>query len=449
MKRSTKAILTGAALIALSGTAFAAQTDINIYGASAEFNFWKTAAKDFMTHSYGFNCTATVPSDGTPALDSTGNHGVLKGTGCTNAPTDTIVLRFSSKASYDGVFAALAVQNTNADNTCGTSSAALLNQRKMADLPTDGSHTAPSLTCQPVTVGASDIPADSFVQTSSGQLKGPNGGAVISRSFGTADLPGIDTSALANNPMQPVKVPFGFFVNTSVTAKTCTAGRVGDYCNADVDCTTKVNGTTVPGTCGTASSVINNVSREMAELLFSGQISNWSQFGPAFTAQPVVLCLRHAGSGTAATLDLAVMNHGGWGANLVSQEVATVDAFHPVQTWFNDGSGDMKYCLQNKVGSVGYLDADSGVNANTAGPLKYNGSYPSAYAIKNGVYDFWADQTVYFPDTISANQLTAVSSLLDYLNSDTGLSAAGYANFWAASSSMTVTKDAEITYPHK
>lgn len=448
MNRMTKTLLVGGALIALTGTAFAAETDINIYGASAEFNFWKTAAQSFLTSTTGFHCTATVPADGVPAVDAGPAHGILKGTGCTNAPTDTIVLRFSSKASYDGVLAALAKNDVNADMSCGTT-AALLNQRKMAVLPTDGTHTVASTSCVPVTVGASDIPAESFIQTSSGQLNGPAGGGAITRSFGTADLPGIDASALANSPMQPVKVPFGFFVNTGVTAKTCTAGRVGDYCGTSTDCNTKVNGVSVTGTCGTTATTINNMTREMASLLFSGQISNWSQFGPAFTAQPVVLCLRHAGSGTQATMDLAVMNNGAWGQSLVNTEVASVSPAHPVVTWFNDGSGGEKTCITGASGAVGYLDADSSVGANTAGPLKYNGSYPSAYAIKNGEYDFWADQTVYFPDTISANEMTAATQLLSYLNSDAGLTAANFFHFWAASTSMGVTKDSEAGYPHK
>ena len=449
MKRTiNKSLLAGTALLALSGTAMAAQTDINIYGASAEFNFWKTAAQGFMTSASGFNCTSTIPADGAPALDAGSAHGILKGSGCTGAPTTDVVLRFSSKASYDGILAALAKNDPNADLSCGTSDAQL-NQRKMAVLPTDASHLVASTACTPVNVGASDVPGDSFVQTSNGALNGPAGGTVTNRSFVQADgvTLGIDTTALNATMLQPVKVPFGFFVNTGVTAKTCTAGRVGDFCSTNLDCNTKAAGVSVTGTCGTAAT-ITNMTREMASLLFSGQVKNWSTFGPAFTAQPVVLCLRHAGSGTAATLDLAVMNNGQWGSPVVTDEVATASLYSP-QTWFNDGSGGEKVCITGAAGAVGFLDADSSVGASTAGPLKYNGLYPSAYGIKNGAYDFWADQSVYFPTTISANENTAARKLLSYLNSDAGLTAANYFHFWAASSTMGVTKDFEIAYPHK
>jgi len=446
----TKSILVGGALVALSGTSFAGETDVNIYGSSAQFNFWKTAAQQFMG-SAGWNCATTIPSNGVPAIDSTGNHGILQGNGCTSAPDSTMVLRFSSKASYDGILAALAKNDPNADMSCGTS-AAQLNQRNMAVLPTDGSHLVPSLSCVPVSAGASDVPADSFYESSTGQLKGPNGGGIISRSFIQADgvTPGIDASSLAA-PDQVVKVPFGLYVNNSVTANTCTAGRVGDYCSSNLDCTTKQSGVTIAGVCSTTPAVIPSMTREMASLLFSGQITNWSQFGPAFTAQPVVVCLRHAGSGSLATLDLAIMNDGQWGNSLLNAEVPAALSYSPV-VWFNDGSSDEKACL-TLAGAVGFLDADSSVttvgSSTAVGPLKYNGNYPSAYAIKNGVYDFWADQAVYRPNTNSAHQNSAITQLFNYLGSDAGLQAANYFQFWAASSSMNVTKDYEITYPHK
>ncbi|MBJ6724290.1 substrate-binding domain-containing protein [Geomesophilobacter sediminis] len=448
MKKTT-ALLAGGALLALSGSAFAASNlDLNVYGASAEFNFWKTAANGYMTSATGFKCASTIPADGVPAVDSSAAHGILQGVNCTGPAVPAavkggnITLRFSSKASYDGVFAALAQADVNADNSCGTANANQLNQRKMAVLPTDASHTVSATTCVNVNAGASDVPGEAFTEVSNGQLKGHLGGGYISRSFGTPDLPGIDTSALANSPAQPVKVPFGFFVNKNVTAKTCTAGRVGDYCNADIDCSTKVNGSAVAGTCGSTASTINTMTREMADIIFSGQATNWSAFGPAFTAQPLVVCLRHAGSGTHAALDHAVMADGAWGGQLVQNEVANF-------IYFNDGSGDERNCINAFNGAVGYLDADSSVPTNGAGPLKYNGLYPSAYAIQNGAYDFWVDQTVYFPDTITADQQTAWNNMFSYLNSTTGLTNAGYAQFWAASNNMTVSKEAESVYPHK
>lgn len=461
MKRSIKTLLAGGALLAVAGTANAANLDINIYGASAQFNFWKTAAGTFITSASGFNCTGgTVPANGSPAFSGS-THGIIQGLNCQNlvaTPGDSVTIRFSNKASYDGVYAVLGSVNANADNGCGTTAGAWptapVFQRAMADLPATG-NTVLTTSCQPVTLGASDVPAYGFIQTSQGKTKGPNTSstATVSRSFGGT---GIDTTSLTHymaspgDPYaQPVKVPFSFWVNNNVTAKTCDTGpRTGDYCNTALDCSTTTSPTN--GTCN-GSGIINNMSREMANTLFSGQIKNWQDFGAGFANLPVVLCYRHAGSGTMATLDLAVMNHGGWGKPMLSKEVATTSSKNPVVAWFNDGSGDEAYCLQNVSGSVGYLDADFVATAypSITGPIKYNGSMPSAANIIQGIYDFWADQSLYIPNAIDATSKGAVDALIGYLNNGPSLDAVGFHQYWAATNEMKVKKDLESSYPHR
>lgn len=466
MKRTIKTLLAGGALLAVAGTANA--TDINIYGASAEFNFWKVAAANFIINPSGFACNPalSVPAPtGTtqnPAISTDGKHGVIQGNGCTSSliPDGKVTIRFSNKASYDGIYSVLGSTNTQADTTCGSTAGTWptgpLFQRHMGDLPPTGTVVL-TTSCYPVTVGASDVPSYAFVQTSSGHTQGPNPSntATVSRNFGAS---GIDTTPLtAGDPtgaglpwQQPVKVPFAFWVNNQVTAKTCATGpRIGDYCSSDLDCST-VTSPSNNGTCG-AATTINNMSREMANQLFDGQIKMWTDFGAGFVAQPVTLCYRHAGSGTHATVDLAVMNHGGWGKPLLTKEVSATSTKNPVVAWFNDATGDEAYCLQNVPYSVGYLDSDYsvGTNTNIIGPMKYNGSYPSASNIINGIYDMWADQSLYIPNSIDSTSLAAATALVTYLNNGANLDANGYHQYWAASSEMKVIKDTEFLYPHR
>jgi hypothetical protein len=139
------------------------------------------------------------------------------------------------------------------------------------------------------------VAGDSFVQESHGEKFGPRGGG-----WYEVGLSGVDCSGLT--PHNPLIVPFGFFVNKGVTAKQClppvaTANQY-EYCMTDADCGGAA------GSCVTDT--INNITRLQAVNIFSGYASNWSDFGGYFTEQPITACLRHAGSGTHATLAYAV-----------------------------------------------------------------------------------------------------------------------------------------------
>jgi len=194
-----------------------------------------------------------------------------------------------------------------------------------------------------------------------------------------------------------VVVPFGFFVNSAVTAQTCTAGLIGNYATAASQCdTAPAKGDGVLG----AASTITNISREEATLIFSQSVADWSDLGSYFTAQPVVACLRHAGSGTHAALDQTVMNSG-WGNNIANTETAG-------SIWFNQGSSDMMKCINGNstastngslIGAIGYADADQAIGAakisQNVKQLKYNGFYPTRTAIRNGLYDFYTNAWLY------------------------------------------------------
>ena len=157
----------------------------------------------------------------------------------------------------------------------------------MADETSCGNGTScNALKCVRVNIGASDVAGESFTQTSNGTTNGPAGGAQLTMSFS-----GISTAGLKYMP--PIVVPFQFFVHNDVT--------------------NSVSGTG-------ANKTMSNITRAMAVLLFSGEIANWNQFGSNFPDLVVTLCYRHAGSGTAATLDYSVVRGNGWGGGLPTSE---------------------------------------------------------------------------------------------------------------------------------
>ena len=145
---------------------------------------------------------------------------------------------------------------------------------------------------------------------------------------------------------------------------------------------------------------LQNVTQAMVRQIFTATnaVRNWADFGPEYQCQggssPVQLCMRHAGSGTHATFDRAVMQPIGMQASSVP--VGTN------QKWHFTSSSDLTKCVTDLPGSIGYVDADklltfSGVGAvNGAHMVKYNGAAATRRNIANGIYEFWAAQHVYY-----------------------------------------------------
>jgi hypothetical protein len=211
--------------------------------------------------------------------------------------------------------------------------------------------------CVSVTVGASDVPVECFAQESHGALKGPLGGVWTDRNFKTNPI-----GWTGAEPCKPLVVPFAFFVNNTVKKSNAT---------------------------------ITNIARDNAEILFSGQAYNWSDLvdvdGNAFDAGVVTACLRHAGSGTHASLDAYITSD-----LIVSQAVAADHKFY-----FNDGSSDEMKCVNGSgawtgAGAIGYADADQnlGSYANTR-RIALNSVTPAAATIANGTYNFYGLQQLY------------------------------------------------------
>ncbi|MGD9505110.1 MAG: hypothetical protein AB7W37_09360 [Syntrophobacteraceae bacterium] len=388
IKKALTSAVIGLGAVAISGAASAATYNINLYGASAEYLYWNDAADNFLASK---GCTNVAQA----SYDS--KNGITKGA----CGSDTVYIRYTSKASYDGIYAVKNQWDPNeTDHQCTSAS-----QRKLVDETSctwGGSCTA--LKCQDVTLGASDVAGESFVQSSYGYLLGHIGGAWTERNFS-----GIDTSSLVN--YQPLVVPFAFYVNKAVTRN---------------------------------SAVLTNVPRIMAVLIYSGQVYSWSDFGSEFADKAIVRCLRHAGSGTHATLDLAVMNKA-WGGALVQEDLDG-------QTFFNDGSSDMMKCIDQNggfssadAGAIGYADADQSLTSYTnVAQTKYNGEAATKYNIVNGLYDFWSAQWLFAQ---SGEVNTWVTALTTYASKAANVPSTKAA-YWAAAEEMTVEKTpADANYP--
>ncbi len=371
IRKIIASIAAGAMLFGLAGSAMAAVCDPAqfIYGASAQFNFWKDQAGPFLATTCG---PAGVT---TKCYDS--KHCVAY-----NAAGDYIGI--ASKASYDGLCAIASdpagnlncsANNSQIDHAIaanGTVGAACLpGFRAMADPTTAGT----SLRCEKVTIGASDVEQGCFTQTSSGSQYGPLG----DKSHGvpvpiTRNFAGVGSvNGYGANDAHPVVVPFAFFANKNVLLR---------------------NG-----------NPISNITTAEVNLIFSGQIELWDDMGGNSGAvtdkyaagQNMQVCMRHAGSGTHATIAATQMK-----APLIaaSTELSPVPALPTAgyAYWFNDGSPDLLNCVNgvtsgtwtwgtvaNQPLAIGYSDADQLVAAET----DFNGNastYPNIIRLSlNGV----------------------------------------------------------------
>ena len=395
LKNMVKGIVIGASMFALAGTAGAANYHVNLYGASAQFKYWTGQAEPFLA-GYDTGCIGNVEQ----AEDASGKHGIAK---CVTT-TDTYIIRYSSKASYDGIYALRGEDpyDSNAASGCAD------DERLMAN-DVAGSAIVGGLTCQNVNLAASDVSGTTFVQKSEGQLAYDDTSSYESRSFNGVPIPS------TFNTYRPIIVPFGFFANSELN--------------------------------------FDSLSRLQAVLLFSGQIQRWDFF-PGGNAKPVCLCLRHAGSGTHATLDASVMRGEG---NLPIKENKTSLPL----IWFNDGSGDEMGCVNENGGyganviAVGYADADQALKMPAGGgnsyldtkPLDYQGIAPIAANIKNGLYDFWSSQWL-FEDQNEADYATNHDFIvaLEAFASDPAHNPNAY---WATKDEMHVDKSSDWALPRK
>jgi hypothetical protein len=471
MKKLSKiASLAVAFGLALAGAASAAVTDqpydINVYGASAQYNFWSAEAANWLTSSTGANCTGTTTAvtyaaPGTAWLGT--KYFIVQGTGCPNGQNTTV--RVTAFDSYDGINAANGEPITiSSVELVPGASACTGGQRMMLDSPTGGGATT-NIACHPVTLGASDVTPDFLTQAVTGApIDGPLGGSDITVNLKSAPL---STSSLAQ--YQPVVVPFGFYVNKDVSVTTCQGGNnPGALCNtanATAQCgsgitcgpspSTCLGGTTPGKTCSVNSDCGNgscmagaiNLSLDMASQVFSGAVSNWNQLGAAYPSQPLAICLRVPGSGTLAAFDYTILHRNNTTLLTNPQSSPTV--------YFNFTTGDELNCVNTVAGAIGFADADANLTnscpGSTActglyGPIAYNGYGPSRQAIRNGLYDFWALENLWETQTSQNNTTThnLVVNFTNYANLPANISAAR--PYYASSAEMLVLRNG-TAYP--
>ncbi|MEN6433425.1 MAG: hypothetical protein ABFD06_11250 [Smithella sp.] len=375
-KKLFSSAVAGLSMMAFAGAALAGNitSDINIYGASAQFNFWKSKGTAYMTsqgcNSFEYGYYADAKKDY-----------IIKAScaqGTTPETYATRHMRISSKASFDGCLAVMGDASSFGPRvkTCDVpGNPASYKKRPMISADTCTYSTNPSSpgnctarSCETVTVGASDTDCKCFTQVTEGNKLGPLGGDYI-----TSDMTELPKPADTIPVCKPMVVPFSFFVNNTVTKNSATISSIG-YDNL--------------------------------QLIFSGWVFDWSQIVDTdlvpYNAQTLVACMRHAGSGTQASLEAYLM---------ASRNCSKYNYLAWQQSdglvYFNDGSSDMMKCVNGSgawsgTGAIGYADSDQNLSSypNVKRLQVYGVPTPLTdagikSAIVNGTYNFYGEQHLY------------------------------------------------------
>lgn len=463
-KNMCKTAIIGASMLLCGSAAHATVYEVNLYGASAQYNYWLKAGPEFLKQSLGCNVAniyAKQSSDGkhgiTVCVGDDGYAGLTKVSGTKGATVNgvdnqTVVVRYSAKASYDGILSVQGIMRAGVSDSDSIAAGCTNGNRLMANEATGSwslyddntpGWTPPKTgstlgtTCKTVTIGASDVKASTFKQKSSGRTKGNNSSSTstTNRNFSTTSG-AITISDASYNDSQPLVVPFAFF----------------GYNTTD------------------NSFPVDNLTRLQATQVFSQAVTDWNQIVPSLgtTSKKVILCLRHAGSGTHSTLDVGVMRGE---AKLPTAENNPLTASYDssmVPTYFNDGSGDEAYCLNTNgaaaglpsgtYSAIGYMDADMAVGSETGSSypnvkrLTYMGASAEKDNIKNGVYDFWSIQNLYWSKSLGSDMTSLINALVGFAGTSSYMTTDRFgatANYWCTSDEMKVTKDTDKQWPYR
>lgn len=452
IKKVLKSAAIGALMLGLAGTAQAGKTQVNLYGASAQYKFWTAAAPEFLLSNGCAAADVYTANSGLADRDvgvavcigdtAYGNLAAGSGSGMGGAyGTNTIVFTYTTFASFEGINAVQGLDPTGLDGCANPGERKLPSETGMNLVnynplyPTAGD--VAGCECLDVVLGASDVKPETFKQESHGNDLGPCSGAWYDSAVYNYSIPA------GFIEYEPIVVPFSFFVNAQ-------------------------DNHAVP---------FDNLSREMVLLLYSQSVMNWNLFNDDLDGDgtpneagdylvdqtggdslPVVLCLRHAGSGTHATLEAGVLR----GDINMPMTENLGSPFAPA-TYFNKGSSDMMRCVGggctgwDGYGAIGYADSDKccggvvGVaTCDCKGGLvkrvEYQGHIGSRKNIKNGKYAFWAAQHIY-QDSADAQELKDLSSALMGYAAVPANIPASRADWWAAQGEMKVKKATDFRMP--
>ncbi len=523
MKKLVMTLAVGA--LSLSMASMSSATDVNVYGSSAAYNFWSKLMTVYASHA-GCGTPTTYSMDTTASCSGSAAfcdnnptgvyfHGtkyfIATASGCnTNiVPDGTLTMRLAAYDSQDGVNAMQGTTNPADVNGCTG------NQRTMLKSTTPTAPASNNLGCYPIHLGGSDVNGVTLIQNSQGSFDGgatdltqntagtPKeaagtygltlGGKTINADLGNftaGTASGVDyfltqTATANTNGMidnHPWVLPFAFYANVTPVTKTSggtdsLANELAGYCIQSTSGAGKNNtswcpnalSTAVGNETGTTPGAIA-LTQGMVEQIFSQAVTDWSQIFTNWPSTPITLCLRVAGSGTYATLDAAVMS-----TNKNSSGLPTLDSVqyynqngYPNNVWFNNTTGDMANCILNNPGAIGIMDASQGGSAQTAalngtfGPLKFNGNYPTAANVANGLYDrFWTLEHIFQWDGKSTKPVNwgsaypskTVTDMMSFVNNMTPAQFTGYSqlssytSFWNLSTNMNQNKGNDFTFP--
>ncbi|HEX9022648.1 MAG TPA: substrate-binding domain-containing protein, partial [Geobacteraceae bacterium] len=355
-----------------------------------------------------------------------------------------------------------------------------------------------------------------FVQSSTGLKIGPmdTTGTNITRSFTGANA--VDGTGLgfAKPIVVPFGFFANTCVVQNKCYGDTTSGAANansKLCLTDSDCNASNGGHCAPTSDGSAPAIgnaanntIDNITREQAVAIFSGGAKNWTDFGDYFADQAIVACFRHAGSGTHASLDLEIL-HKAWGATAPTLQKKPASnmqyGFYPYAPcvpgaggtctngpsgsltansmanviWFNDGTSDELNCIAGKsvqqawtgnvtggnpngscIGAIGYVDADKACPGGTAAnvvPIKYMGNLPSREAIRNGRYEFFTNEWMYW-NPANANVAAIAGGMDSFASTPSGLATALASNacratYWASRAEMAFNRGTTPAFPGK
>ena len=230
-----------------------------------------------------------------------------------------------------------------------------------------------------------------------------------------------------------------------ITSGTCNGGlNVGNDCEKAENCPDVALESTI---C--TARPLDNITQNMARQIFADalNVDQWTDFGPEYENVTtgtcagndgyIRLCMRHAGSGTHATFDLAVMDG----------QTMRGTSFPGYDYWHFTSSSDLAKCVTDLPGAIGYADVDKLIGFKQIGPVpgahivKYNGAYPSQRNIVNGIYEFWAAQHIYYESgDLTADQEWLRSRMDTYSSQQANINAIGKGDYWAAQGAMLVER---------
>jgi hypothetical protein len=426
-------------------TAQAADIQVNMYGASAQRDYWQSLGETFLKDtdtSIGMGCASAhlaqveyVNTSGVTTIDK--NSIAIKGESCSANGGDDVYITYTAVASLEGIAAANNVAPVVASLQCDGTNPALRNIANVAkcDLtktwPTAGKCANQAdlsqYACADIQLGTSDVEGESFTQISNGNQKGHISGPIEAIDLTSTEYDAAkETSNL--DSYKPTVVPFAFYTNNKVGG----ALPSGDQAN---------------------------LSRTQAVNLFAGKVKTWNQLkGYEAITRKVVLCLRHAGSGTHATLDTVVFR--GDNLDIIQDENAFLPATNVAPyAYFYQSSSDLYTCVATNAGkgntfanlqygAVGYADADAVIA--DAHQMKYQGVPAIDKAniaagkndyINKGSYDFWSAQNVYLQN---ADNTPFVAKMMDF--AENNIPEAKY-GIWTKKSALLVDKALDTNIP--